>query len=74
MAATIDFIENDCDDETFCWMGEVFDEIAERTQNKEFLIVITRRAAKVVDPEERHNVETNVRYASYKFDDNQEVF
>lgn len=69
IAATIKFIENDCDDETFYRMGEVFDEVAERTQSKEFFLAIKKRAAKVVDEEERRGVETDVRYASYKFDD-----
>ena len=69
MAATINFIENECDDETFYWIGEVFDDVAERTQSKDFLIAITKRAEKVVDPEQRRGVETDVRYASYKFDD-----
>ncbi len=69
MTATINFIENECDDKTFCWIGEVFDDVAERTQSKDFLAAITKRAAKVVDPEERRSVEIDIRYASYKFDD-----
>lgn len=66
---TINFIENECDDETFCWIGEVFDEVADRTQSKEFVAAIKRRAAKVVDAEERRSVEVDVRYAEYKIDD-----
>lgn len=69
MAATVKFIENDFDDETFYWIGEVFDDVAERTQSKDFLVAITKRAEKVVDTEKRRSVETDVRYASYKFDD-----
>ncbi len=69
MAETINFIENECDDKTFCRIGEVFDDVSERTQSKDFLAAITKRAAKVVDPEERRSVETDIRYASYKFDD-----
>ena len=69
MAETINFIENECDDETFCWIGEVFEDVADRTQSKDFLVAITKRAAKVVNPEARRSVETDVRYASYKFDD-----
>ena len=60
---TINFIENECDDETFCWIGEVFDDVAEITQSKEFVAAIKRRAAKVVDAEERRSVEVDVSFA-----------
>ena len=69
ISQTINFIENECDDDTFCWIGEVFDEVADRTQSKEFVDAIKRRAAKVVDDEERRSVEVDVRYAEYKIDD-----
>ena len=69
IAQTINFIENECDDDTFCWIGEVFEDVAEITQSKEFVSAIKRRAAKVVDDEERRSVEVDVRYAEYKIDD-----
>lgn len=69
IAQTINFIENDCDDDTFCWIGEVFDDVAEITQSKEFLAAIKRRAAKVVNPEDRRRVEVDIRYAGYRIDD-----
>lgn len=56
MAQTINFIENECDDETFCWIGEVFDDVAARTQSKEFVAAIKKRAAQVVDAKERGSV------------------
>ena len=69
MAQTINFIENECDDKTFYWISEVFDDVAEITQSKEFVAAIKRRAAKVVDAEERRSVEVDVRYGEYKIDD-----
>ena len=66
---TINFIENECDDKTFYWISEVFDDVAEITQSKEFVSTIKRRAAKVVDDEERRSVGVDVRYAEYKIDD-----
>ncbi|MBR3746954.1 MAG: hypothetical protein IKP64_10725 [Selenomonadaceae bacterium] len=69
ISQTINFIENECDDDTFCWIGEVFDEVADRTQSKEFVDAIKRRATKVVDDKERRSVEVDVRYAEYKIDD-----
>jgi len=69
IAQTIDFIENECDDDTFCWVDEVFDDVADITQSKEFVAAIKRRAAKVVNAEDRRRVEVGVRYAEYKIDD-----
>ena len=63
IAQTINFIENECDDETFCWIGEVFEDVAEITQSKEFVAAIKRLAEKVVDAEERRSVQVDVRYA-----------
>ncbi|MBR7025501.1 MAG: hypothetical protein IKI08_05780 [Selenomonadaceae bacterium] len=63
MTQTINFIENECDDDTFCWIGEVFEDVAEITQSKEFVAAIKKRAEKVVDAEERRSVQVDVRYA-----------
>jgi hypothetical protein len=43
--ATVSFLENDCTEEQFIWLSEVFDEIAERSKSSEFIAAI-RRAAK----------------------------
>ena len=69
MAETINFIENECDDKTFCWIGEVFEDVADRTQSKEFIAAIKKRAEKVIDAKKRRSVETDIRYAEYKIDD-----
>lgn len=63
ISQTINFIENECDDDTFCWIGEVFNEVADRTQSKEFVSAIKRRATKVVDVEELRSVEVDVSFA-----------
>lgn len=60
---TINFIENECDDETFCWLGEVFEDVTELTQSKEFVCAIKKRAEKIVDTEQRRNVEVDIRFA-----------
>ena len=65
---TITFIENECNDETFCWIGEVFDDVADITQSKEFIAAIKRRAEKVIDEKSRKHVEVDIRYAEYKID------
>ena len=67
---TINFIENDCDDDTFCWIGEVFYDIVEITQSKEFIAAIKRRADKVVNDKDRQSVNVDVNFAEGSlFDD-----
>ena len=63
LTKTINFIENECDDDTFCWVSEVFEDVAEITQSKEFVAAIKKRAEKVVDAEDRRSVQVDVRYA-----------
>ena len=65
---TINFIENECDDETFCWIGEVFDDVADITQSKEFITTIKRRAEKIINVKDRKHVEVDIQYAEYKID------
>ncbi len=60
---TINFIENECDDETFCWLGEVFEDVTELTQSKEFVYAIKKRAEKIIDTEQRRSVEVDIRFA-----------
>lgn len=76
MAQTINFIENECDDDIFCWIGEVFEDVAKITQSKEFVDAIKRRAEKVVDIEKCRTVQVDIRYAedSVYFDEEPIVF
>ena len=69
MTETIKFIENDCSDDIFCWIGEVFEDIAEKTQSSEFIETIKQRAKKIVNSEQRHSVEIDIRYAEHKLFD-----
>ena len=66
ISKTIKFIETECDDETFYWIGEVFEDVAEITRSKEFVVAIKKRAEKVVDDEERRSVEVDIRDAEYE--------
>jgi len=68
ISETIAFIENECDDEIFYWISEVFDDVAEITQSKEFVTTIKNRAEKIIDDETRHSVETDIQYSEYKID------
>ena len=50
MAETISFIESDCTDEEFYWLGAIFEDVAERTNSKEFVDALRKRL-KMVNPE-----------------------
>ena len=47
VAATIMFLQNDCDDEELYFLSEIFEEIVEQTQSKELVSVLRSRLAKV---------------------------
>lgn len=66
---TINFIENECDDEIFCWLGEVFEDVTELTQSKEFVRTIKKRAKKVIDEKERRSVEIDVNFAENRLNE-----
>lgn len=47
VAATITFLQNDCTDEEFYWLSEIFEDVAEKTQSKELIKVLRDRFATV---------------------------
>ena len=47
VAATIMFLQNDCDDEELYFLSEIFEEIVGQTQSKELVSVLRSRLAKV---------------------------
>lgn len=46
-AAAVSFLQNDCDDEELFWLSEIFEEIAEQTQSREFISALRCRLSKV---------------------------
>ena len=46
-AKTMKFFQNDCTDEEFYWLSEIFEEIAEKTQSKELISTWRSRLASV---------------------------
>lgn len=44
---TIDFIDNDCTDEEFFWLSEVFSDVSEVVQSKQFVETLRSRLARV---------------------------
>ena len=67
---TIDFINNDCSDEEFYYMSEVFEEIAEITKSKEFLKAILKRMESITDPEYIRSINIDIDIAKSIIEDN----
>ena len=47
MTETVDHLKNQCTDEEFFWIASVFDDVAEKTQSKDFVDAIRYRLAQV---------------------------
>jgi len=76
---TIDFIRNECSDEEFYWLSEIFEELAEKMQSKELIQALRERLAKVV-PEnynqssfETEHMRKYIDYDEYVRDVGQEI-
>ena len=53
---TIDFIVNDCTEEQFIWLSEIFDEIIEKTKNDEILDALRQTAQKYPKATQKYNI------------------
>ena len=51
ITATIEYIRNECTDEEFFWLSEMFEEIARKSQSMEFIDTLRERLSKVVRDE-----------------------
>lgn len=60
---TIYFIENECTDEEFYWMSEVFEDIAYKTQSTEFISCIKNRLKKISDKTLIESIQTDIEFA-----------
>lgn len=56
VAATINFLDNECSEEQLVWLSEVFDEIAVRTQSKELLAALRRGCEKYPETTRKYNL------------------
>lgn len=61
---TISFLENDCTEEQFVWLSEVFDEIAERTKSKSFIDALLRVSKKYPKATAEYNISYFISSAS----------
>ena len=53
---TIKFLDTQCTAEEFSWLSEVFEEIAEKTQSKEFINCLFRVAEKYPEETKKYNI------------------
>lgn len=56
IAGTIDFIKNECTADEFSWISEIFEEIATKTQSREFIDSLYMTAKKYPEETEKYNI------------------
>ena len=56
MSKTICFLKNDCTASEYSWLSEVFEEIAEKTQSREFIAALRKLAVKYPEETEQYNI------------------
>ena len=60
---TIDFLDDDCTADEFSWISEIFDDIVEKTQSKEFIECLWRIADKFPEECEKYHVHASIQFA-----------
>ena len=60
VSTTIDYILNSCDDETFYWLSEVFEDVAGKTSSKDLINAFATRCESVSDAEKRRSIESEI--------------
>ncbi|MEG0741633.1 MAG: hypothetical protein RR521_05360 [Clostridia bacterium] len=64
MNDSLRFIQEACTDEELFWLGEVFDDIMEKTHSVEFLQCLRERVERVQNPEWKAEILEDIRTAS----------
>ena len=66
ISGTIVFFDS-CTNEEFYWLSEVFDDLIEKTQNKELFQTICERTERVRDSELKASIATDIEFARERF-------
>ncbi len=61
---SIRFIEDECTDEELYWLGEVFEDIADRTRSAAFVDCLKKRVQGVENPEWKQTLLEEIRSAA----------
>lgn len=56
MQETITFLDTECTEEQFSWLSEIFDDIAQKSQSKEFIAALRRTAKKFPQTVNEYNL------------------
>lgn len=65
---SIQFIESECTDEELYWLGEVFEDIADRTRSSAFVDCLKKRVQSVRNPEWKQAILEDIRTAAEYID------
>ncbi len=68
VSETISFIDNECTDDEFYWLCEVFDDVISKTQSRELLRILIDRNSRVKDPEQRESNMVDLNFAKDSLD------
>ena len=60
---TIQYILNEVSDENLAWIGEVFYEVVEKTQSKEFIEAVKNRSNLVKNIETKNDIVLDINFA-----------
>lgn len=60
---TIYFLENDCTEEEFSWLSEIFDDVAEKTQSRAFVDCLYKVAKKYPQETQKYHIDHVIQYA-----------
>lgn len=66
---SIRFIKEECTNEELYWLGEVFDDIMEKTRSIEFLNCLRERAERVENPQWKAEILEDIRTAAAYIDE-----
>lgn len=69
LQAAMEFIDTECSDEELYWLGEVFDDIMDKTRSSDFLACLRRRVQRVENPEWKTELQENIRDAAEYLDE-----
>jgi hypothetical protein len=66
---TIAFLDSECTDDEFSWISEVFDEVVEKTQSREFIECLYRVAEKYPAESEKYHIVRHIQFAEEFLDE-----
>jgi len=70
MDGTIDFINNECTENEFSWLSEIFDDVVIKTQSHEFIDCVQKVAIeKYPEESKKYHIQRQIDYAKDCFDD-----